>query len=56
LEDDDTVEFDAETLVALAMSVEPVTPPPGVKSRLVASLAQSAPVPDGFRLKRSDDG
>jgi quercetin dioxygenase-like cupin family protein len=56
LEDDDTVEFDAETLVALAMSVEPVTPPPGVKSRLVASLAQSAPVPDGFRLKRSHDG
>ena len=56
LEDDDDVVFDTTMLVAIAMSVEPVTPSPDLKARLMASLGESAPIPDGFVLSRSDDG
>ena len=55
-EDDDSVVFDAATLVALATSIEPVAPSPEVKARLMARLAESSELPDGFVLSRSDDG
>ena len=46
---DDFVEFDELVAVALATVVEGPEPPPYVKARLMAHIAESAPAPDGFR-------
>ena len=53
---DDDIEFDGPTLVALAASVEPSAPRSDVKARLMARLAETAPLPDGFVLSRAADG
>ena len=52
---DDFVEFDELVAVALATVVEGPEPPPYVKARLMAHIAESAPAPDGFALRFGRD-
>lgn len=53
--DDDLVEFDELVTVALATAEEGPEPPPSVKARLMARIAESAPVPAGFALRFGRD-
>jgi len=53
---DNDIEFDESTLVAIAESLEPVTPGPHVKARLMESLDDDKGMPRGFALSAASEG
>jgi anti-sigma factor ChrR (cupin superfamily) len=53
---DNDIEFDDNTLVAIAESLEAAVPGPDVKARLMARLGETPAIPLGFMLSHASEG